>query len=93
MPSYRLTDRLKEKSSAAGVLIAVLGAVLPVIVPPEHLTAWITAANAAVGLFLALMPESNAAKDVQAVAQAIQEEPRMVEAARLARGEDPTRHG
>lgn len=90
MRSYRLADRLKEKSSAIGLLVAILGAVLPVLVPPEDLNAWITAANAAFGLVLALMPESGAARDAQAVAQAIQDEPRMAEAARLARGETNT---
>lgn len=93
MGHYSLTDRFKERSTAVGALIAVVGGVLPTLVPPEQLSTWITAANALIGLALALMPDSGGARDAQAIVKALEADPRLAEAVRLAQGKAPHSHG
>lgn len=93
MPAYSLKDRFKERSTAAGALVATLGVVLPQLVPPDQLDAWFTAGNAVVGLALAMMPDSGGARDAQAILKALEEDPRLAEAVALARGGKVTPRG
>jgi hypothetical protein len=56
--AYKLTDRLKEWTTYAGVVLAGVGAVIPDLIPPDAWSHYLGDAQIILGAAMAFMPQS-----------------------------------
>lgn len=64
--TYKISDRLKEFSSAAGIAVGVLGAVAPQYVSPETMAMILAPVSALIATALFFWPENPLARELKA---------------------------
>ena len=71
MTPYNITDRLKEPSSWIGVLVAIIGYAIPLLIPPSAWSHVAGCVQTLLGTALFFIPDNRAVVTGEAILQAV----------------------